>query len=197
MAVQGEQGSQQGGRWSRRKRITVWVSSGVVGLLLILWIIGTVAGPPKKDHDKTAANAQTTSASPTVTTAAPTTPAPTTTKPSPRPATTTPSPKATTATPTTKPPAKPAPKKTSKGCGKNRDVDVWYKAPGLPDSAQVLGSYNAATCQSTFQMLKSTSPTGAGYCTEAAWASDNPGYNADAEPAKRLKDVQVSVGAGC
>lgn len=76
-------------------------------------------------------------------------------------------------------------------------MDVWYKAPGLPDSAQVLGSYAVVGCQSTFQMLKTTSPTGAGYCTEAAWASDNPGYNADAEPAKRLKHVQVSVGAGC
>lgn len=190
MAVQGEQGAQRGGKWSRRKRITVWVSSGMFGCLLLLWIIGTVAGPPKKDHSTAAADAQTTSASPT-------TAAPATMTPLPSPTTTSPSLKPTTVAPTTKPPAKPHPSKSPKGCGTNRDVDVWYKVPTIPDSAQVLGSYNAATCESTFKSLTDTSPTGPGYCTEAAWASDNPGYNADAEPAKRLKDAQVSVGAGC
>jgi hypothetical protein len=76
-------------------------------------------------------------------------------------------------------------------------VDVWYRVPGIPDSAQVLGSEGGADCRDTFRTLASTSPTGAGYCTEAAWASDNPGYDADTEPAKRLKHVQVAVGAGC
>jgi cytoskeletal protein RodZ len=192
MATQGDQGPRQDGRWSRRKRFTVWSSSGVVGILLILWIIGTAAGAPKKDHSDSAAVAQTISASPS-----PTTPVPTTTSPSPTPSATTPSPKPATVAPTTKPPAKPHPRETPKGCGTNRDVDVWYKVPTIPDSAQVLGSYNAATCESTFKSLKDTSPTGPGYCTEAGWASDNPGYNAEAEPAMRLKNVQVSIGAGC
>ncbi|MEU9979524.1 hypothetical protein [Streptomyces sp. NPDC051014] len=49
----------------------------------------------------------------------------------------------------------------------------------------------------TFESLPRTSSTEAGYCTEAAWASDNPGYNADATPAARLKKVQVSVGPAC
>ncbi|MET7775357.1 hypothetical protein ABZU94_13960 [Streptomyces mirabilis] len=93
--------------------------------------------------------------------------------------------------------AKPKPSHSAKSCSPTRDVDVWMKVPGLPDSAQVLGNYNLATCETTFQTMQKTSPTGPGYCTEAAWASDNPGYNADATPAKRLKKVQAAVGPAC
>jgi hypothetical protein len=53
------------------------------------------------------------------------------------------------------------------------------------------------TCEPTMEWFKHTSPTKAGYCTEAAWASDNPGYITDAEPAKRLKKVQVAIGPAC
>nr|WTB35099.1 hypothetical protein OG781_41650 [Streptomyces sp. NBC_00830] len=53
------------------------------------------------------------------------------------------------------------------------------------------------TCETTFQWPQHTSPTEAGDCTEAAWASDNPGYNADAIPAARLKKVQVTIGPAC
>jgi hypothetical protein len=92
--------------------------------------------------------------------------------------------------------AKPKPLR-SKGCGPERDVIVWYKVPGIANSAQVIGNYNLTSCQSTFAELKQTSPTGDGYCTEAAWASDNPGYDADATPAKPPKNVQVAVGPAC
>ncbi|MGN5376704.1 hypothetical protein ACQ4WX_01155 [Streptomyces lasalocidi] len=68
-----------------------------------------------------------------------------------------------------------------------RDVDVWMKVPGLPDGVQVLGNWDYELCEDTFQSLQHTSPTRPGYCTEAAWASDNPGCNADASPAARLK----------
>ncbi|MFK0154627.1 hypothetical protein ACIQVK_21450 [Streptomyces sp. NPDC090493] len=61
----------------------------------------------------------------------------------------------------------------------------------------MLGNYFLATCETTFESLPRTSPTQAGYCTEAAWASDNPGYDADITPAARLKKVQVSVGPAC
>ncbi|MQY32601.1 hypothetical protein SRB17_05550 [Streptomyces sp. RB17] len=95
-----------------------------------------------------------------------------------------------------KPKPKPKPSR-SKGCGPERDVIVWYKTPGAPNSAQVIGNYNVTSCQTTFDELQQDSPTGDGYCTEAAWASDNPGYNADADSPKRLKNVQVSVGPAC
>ncbi|WP_405671443.1 hypothetical protein [Streptomyces sp. NBC_01530] len=94
---------------------------------------------------------------------------------------------------------KPKPSHSSKGCNLSptRDVILWYKTPGLPNSAQVVGNYDLMRCETTFKSLPSSSPTQAGYCTEAAWASDNPGYNADATPAKSLKKVQVSVGPAC
>ncbi|MFD8915635.1 hypothetical protein [Streptomyces sp. NPDC059575] len=95
------------------------------------------------------------------------------------------------------PAQKPKSAEPEKTCGTTRDIDVWMKVPELPDSAQVLGGYSLATCQTTFEYLKSTSPTQTGYCTEAAWASDNPGYDAEATPAKRLKHVQVAIGPAC
>jgi hypothetical protein len=69
--------------------------------------------------------------------------------------------------------------------------------PDVPAGAQELGNYNAATCESTFKWLEQTSPKEAGDCLEAAWASDNPGYIVDAEPAARLKKVQVAIGPSC
>ncbi|MFE3522235.1 hypothetical protein ACFXOD_11675 [Streptomyces sp. NPDC059161] len=93
--------------------------------------------------------------------------------------------------------AKAKPSASSKECPPTRDIIVWVKVPDVPASAQELGNYNAATCESTFTWLEQTSPKEAGDCLEAAWASDNPGYNVDAEPAPRLKKVQVAVGPAC
>ncbi|MFF3468217.1 hypothetical protein [Streptomyces sp. NPDC002619] len=93
--------------------------------------------------------------------------------------------------------AKPKPSRSAKKCSPTRDVIVWTKARGVPDNAVVLGNYNLVTCETTFQLLQHTSPTEAGDCAEAAWASDNPGYNADAIPAARLKKVQVAIGPAC
>ncbi|MET8956552.1 hypothetical protein ACWEO4_36890 [Streptomyces sp. NPDC004393] len=45
--------------------------------------------------------------------------------------------------------------------------------------------------------MRAESPTDAGFCTEAAWASDNPRCTVDAEPAPRLKKVQVVIGPAC
>lgn len=93
--------------------------------------------------------------------------------------------------------AKPKPSASTKDCPPTRDIIVWAKVPDVPAGAQELGNYNAATCESTFKWLEQTSPKEAGDCLEAAWASDNPGYNVDAEPAARLKKVQVAIGPSC
>lgn len=74
------------------------------------------------------------------------------------------------------------------------DIIAWSKAPGVPDSANELGGTDPEHCHWTFDTLKTSSPTGSGYCTEAAWASDNPGYDPNATPAPRLKKVQVVIG---
>jgi hypothetical protein len=96
---------------------------------------------------------------------------------------------------TTAPRPVPAPSKT---CSlPNNDLIVRYVAPGTPDSAQVLGGADLATCTSTLDELQSDSPAGAGYCTQAAWAADNPGYNADLTPAPPLKHIVLAVGSAC
>lgn len=74
------------------------------------------------------------------------------------------------------------------------DIIEWQKAPGVPNSAIELGGTDPEHCVWTFDTLKTSSPTGAGYCTEAAWASDNPGYDPNAVPAPRLKKAQVVIG---
>lgn len=80
---------------------------------------------------------------------------------------------------------------------KEPDVIVWYKVPGLQDSAQVLGGWSPETCKSSIPQIMAGAPTGDGYCTEVAWSSTNPGYNADATPAKPLKHVIEAVGGSC
>jgi len=74
------------------------------------------------------------------------------------------------------------------------DIIEWQREPGLPDSAIELGGTDPEHCVLTFDTLKTSSPTGAGYCTEAAWASDNAGCDPNATPAPRLKKVQVVIG---
>jgi len=61
----------------------------------------------------------------------------------------------------------------------------------------LLGDLDLAHCRPTVETLQVISPLGAGYCTQAAWADQNPGYETDAVPAPPLKHVLVSIGAGC
>lgn len=89
------------------------------------------------------------------------------------------------------------PSASAKSCPPTRDVLVWTKFDGVPAAAAELGNYNAATCEPMFNWLTETSPTNAGDCTEAAWASDNPGYNVDADPAPKLKHIQLEIGPAC
>lgn len=74
------------------------------------------------------------------------------------------------------------------------DIIEWQREPGLPDSALELGGTDPEHCKLTFDMLQTSSPTGAGYCTQAAWLSDNPNYSVEATPAPPLKKVQVTIG---
>jgi hypothetical protein len=77
------------------------------------------------------------------------------------------------------------------------DLIAWFKAPGLEDTAQVLGSINLAKCKYTVDTFEASSPAGAGYCSALANAADNPVYNADATPAIRPKKVIVQFGGAC
>lgn len=62
--------------------------------------------------------------------------------------------------------------------------------------AQALGSTSQINnCEETVLQLERTSPKGSGYCTTAAIASDNPGYDLDTAPP--LKHVILAVGGAC
>jgi hypothetical protein len=108
--------------------------------------------------------------------------------------------------------AKPVAKKSGSwgrpgdACQPGPDLLMWTKAPGATNEVSALGSYDSPACaavgkQSTLDMVRTTSPTGPGYCTIVAPASANPGYEAkwlnttDAPP--RPKDALLQVGAGC
>ena len=92
---------------------------------------------------------------------------------------------------------KTAESSAARNCPPTRDVYVRYVDPGLPASASDLGNYDVLTCETTFDSLEATSPMEAGYCTTAAWASNNPGYNVNATPAAPLQDIEVAVGPAC
>lgn len=89
------------------------------------------------------------------------------------------------------------PSTAADSCPPTRDVIIRYVTPDLPPSAQVVGNFDVQTCQTTFDSLKGSTATDDGFCTQAAWASDNPGYDADATPAAPLKDIQVAYGPAC
>jgi hypothetical protein len=163
---------------------------GLFGAFVVLVIIVAIVDPTKKTTpaaQPVAVVSATTSQSAKPRPSSVTTPAKAKAAPKAKPrAVPTPKPKATKAQPSPQP-----------SCSETRDLIVWYVVPTLPDSAQELGNYNLATCETTLQELQDASPTGPGYCTEAAWVSDNPGYDADATPAKEPKDVVLSVGPAC
>lgn len=84
-------------------------------------------------------------------------------------------------------------------CALTSKADVIERiiTPGSPATAQRLGSVDLVNCRSVFDALKDETSTDPGYCTTAAWAADNPGYNVDAVPAPPLKNVQAVAGKGC
>lgn len=79
------------------------------------------------------------------------------------------------------------------------DVIYWFKTPGQPGAAQLLGAYDLGNCTKTADQaeLDKTSPQGSGFCTIVAAMSANPGYNVDVTPAPRPKGVLAQSGAGC
>ncbi|GAB2713888.1 hypothetical protein GCM10010442_38220 [Kitasatospora kifunensis] len=166
---------------------------GLVGAVLLLALIGNIIGPPKKTVTTSAAvPAKTTAAAPTATGA-------TATAKAQQPVTAPPSKAAQAPAPTSRPStAAPSPTDVAQAsCTPTRDIIVRTITPDLPASAEVLGNYDIQNCEPTFQSLQASSPTDPGFCTQAAWASDNPGYDADATPAAPLKNIQVEYGPAC
>lgn len=78
-----------------------------------------------------------------------------------------------------------------------RDLIVRMISPNLPPSSEELGEVDYSKCASTLDTLGDTSPTDPGYCTQVAWASDNPAYKADTTPAPPLKKIIEQFGPAC
>jgi hypothetical protein len=94
----------------------------------------------------------------------------------------------------------PAPSVTSINpfpCGPTRDVIIRTISPNLPPSATEVGDYDLQDCSMTIDDLSNTSPTTDGYCTQAAYADDNPGYNIDETPAPTLRKLVAQFGPAC
>lgn len=74
------------------------------------------------------------------------------------------------------------------------DVIVREVFPNVPIDAMELGGTDPEHCTWTMDSLRTSQPTGPGYCSEVAWASDNVGYDPNAVPAPPLKKVQETIG---
>jgi hypothetical protein len=87
---------------------------------------------------------------------------------------------------------------------RNRHPPYSDGSTGLPPSANRIGDIDGVNCKNyldEFPALHADNEadTAAGYrdCYEIAWAADNPGYNVDAVPAPRLKNVLEQAGNAC
>jgi hypothetical protein len=89
-----------------------------------------------------------------------------------------------------------APVPTSGTCDlpTTRDLIIWEHFPRLPDDVLEVGDADLLRCKPTLDTWRDDQPTGVGYCSKIAWASDNPGYNVDARPVLPLKNVIDEVG---
>jgi hypothetical protein len=75
-----------------------------------------------------------------------------------------------------------------------RDLIIWERFPRVPDSAIEVGDADLARCAPTLNTWREGQPSGPGYCSKIAWASDNPAYDTEARPAPPLQNVLDQVG---
>jgi hypothetical protein len=69
--------------------------------------------------------------------------------------------------------------------------------PGIQAQALEIGNVDLVNCTASLKDFQATAGQADGECTTIAKASDNPGYDAEAIPAPRLKHVIESAGPGC
>jgi hypothetical protein len=82
------------------------------------------------------------------------------------------------------------------------DIYVWMLVPGIQAEAQELGGewrwdYATNKCLTSVQLTLAAAPTNPGTCTQVGYVADNPGYDPNATPAKRLNVLAGEVGPAC
>ena len=75
-----------------------------------------------------------------------------------------------------------------------RSLIIWHRAPGVEDSAEAVGESDLYNCRPMLDTWRARGPSGPGYCSKIAWASDNPEYVLGVSPAAPLKKVIDEVG---
>lgn len=68
---------------------------------------------------------------------------------------------------------------------------IWHRAPGVEDRAEAIDESDLTNCRPWLDELRGPAlgPSGPGYCSKIAWASDNPEYVSGVTPAAPLKKV--------
>jgi hypothetical protein len=101
---------------------------------------------------------------------------------------------------------RPTAKSASDACYRRKpasgDIYVRMTVPGLAAQAQELGgewTWNVTEhrCLTSVEMIIATAPTEAGNCTQVGYTADNPGYDPNATPARRLGNVAAQAGPAC
>lgn len=97
------------------------------------------------------------------------------------------------------PPATPKPAAASSSCRLHTSFNYLIRdtTPGLPASAQEIGNVDLGNCTLALSDFAAEAGQAQGECEQIALAADNPGYNANATPAKPLRKVIASAGPGC
>ncbi|GAB2553605.1 hypothetical protein GCM10027167_71280 [Nocardia heshunensis] len=104
-----------------------------------------------------------------------------------------------TSAPTTLAASVPASAPASKECNLQtaRDLLIWQRWLGSPDTTLQVGDVDIVNCVPTLDNWRVGQPANAGYCSKIAWADDNPGYDDSARPAAPLKKVLDEIGPAC
>jgi hypothetical protein len=64
----------------------------------------------------------------------------------------------------------------------------------VEDSAEAVDESDLYNCRPMLDTWRARGPSGPGYCSKIAWASDNPDYVLGVSPAAPLKKVIDEVG---